>query len=114
MAQERYEYKAGARLPNLELTWYDAAGAVLDLTAYTVTGSLTPHAGGDDIQITGTIGGSAAGIITIAWSADDLDQTPGLYTLNLVAIETATGKPRDYDVQSPPIIHIKARTTALP
>lgn len=87
----------GATLPTFTVTWKDSSGALLDLSAYTFTMTLTRL---DEItaaatKSTGITGGATDPNVTIAWSSDDFTGvTAGTYVAELVGTRTADSKNR--------------------
>jgi hypothetical protein len=100
----KVRYKRNAELPSLEIWWLDDDGDLVDMSTasgFTLkignvgsTALLTKTSG-----ITGAAGSGSevSGVpnVTVAWSAGELDLTPGRYTMQLFA--TFTGGQRDMD-----------------
>lgn len=106
----------GQRLPHLFIgPWSTEAGTLLDLTTlYTLSAVLVAKRDGEVYTVTGLITGQVGGM-TIAWSAQDLDKTPGTrWYLWATATETATGKPRVFRPGLPPIILIAPDNRVVP
>jgi len=110
MSTNRFIYRAGAELPGLTLPWQTETSqdvyTDLDLSSgYTFTVTLTDSAGAVQLTKTSDIVGFD-GSVVVTWAEDDLDLTPGDYTLHLRAFETVTSKDRDYAPNDPVMVTI--------
>ena len=104
MASNRITYRAGDELPTLTCPWQEELSqgvwTDLDLTgAYTFAVTLT-HTDGSTESPSPVITG-ADGSVNIAWATDDLAIATGVWTMSLVASETASSKQRSYSPSDP-------------
>lgn len=90
------EYYKGAELPNVDITWLDSDGNVINFSSgYTFTVKVgTSGQAAILTKTSGITGLAAAPNIVIAWTTDELNITPGAYDLDIIARETATSKDR--------------------
>lgn len=107
---QTFAYRRGAETPGLVLPWqYESAQSTwtdLDLSSgYTFTLTLVDAAGTTTVTKTSGITGTN-GTVEVSWSADELDITPGLYTLHLRA--RTGGLDRDYSPARPVRVQILA------
>jgi len=91
------EYYEGAEYPNVEVTWLDSDGAVINFSSGWTFTVRIGQAGQAAIvtKTTGITGGAVAPNLVVSWSADELDTlTPDTYAMDVIARETATNKDR--------------------
>src|SRR5688572_24863757 len=91
------EYIQGAELPDIEVTWRDSDGSIIDYsTGYTFTvrvGQLGQAA--VLTKVTGITGDNTVPNIIISWSNTEIESLPAAtYVLEVIARHTATGKDR--------------------
>lgn len=80
------KYHATAERPTFRITWYDDDDAVIDFSASTF--SFKIGVAGSAALLTktsGITGAATAPNVTVAWSAGELNLTPGTYTWQLTA-----------------------------
>lgn len=91
------EYYEGAEYPNVEITWLDSAGNIINFSSgWTFTVKIG-QAGVAAIvtKTTGITGAQTAPNVTISWAAAELDTlNPAIYDMDVIARETATSKDR--------------------
>lgn len=89
-------YYEGAELPDVEITWLDPDGNVINF-ASGYTFAVRIGIAGESAQVTktsGINGAAAAPNITISWDAGELDAlNPGEYDLDIIATD-GSGKDR--------------------
>lgn len=79
-----YEITQGAELPAFTRTWLDADGNAVDLSADTL--SLRINVPNDPIEKTSGVSGDANGVVTVTWTAGELDTIPpGTYNAQVWA-----------------------------
>jgi len=104
------EYIKGAEYPNVEITWLDSAGNVINFSAgWTFTVKIGQAGGAATVtKTTGITGAATAPNVIISWAAGELDTLSATtYAMDVIARETATSKDR---VQSAPLT-MKAAVT---
>jgi hypothetical protein len=96
----RLLFSAHAEDPGPGVWWRSRAGALIDFTGYTFVAKITDGVTSLVTKTTGITGAAGAGSapdgtpnIAIDWAADELDITPGEYTLELTP--TSGGRQRN-------------------
>jgi hypothetical protein len=109
-----FTYRRGQTAPPLQLAWYDGTGLPIDFAdgSWELHGHLAPLRGGDvtPIEVTGIDGG-----VQVDWAAHAADLPEGTsYDVVLWAVETATGKRRDFNPPHPPRLRIAPQSRRVP
>lgn len=106
MISKTWLYHQTQEDPAYAVEWRDGTGELIDFsTGYTFTVSLIDGAGTTALtKATGIAGAATRPNITVAWSANELDLTPGFYRLHLKA--TVAGRDRVFKPGHPDIIQI--------
>jgi hypothetical protein len=90
----RVRYKRNAELPSLEIWWLDDDGVLVDMSAASAFELKIGNVGSAAVltKTTGVTGAAGSGTetngtpnVTVAWSAGELNLTPGPYTMQLSA-----------------------------
>jgi hypothetical protein len=94
-------YFANAERPTLRLTWYDDDDNLIDFSSG-YTWSLKVGNPGSAALLTktsGITGAATAPNVTIAWTAGELNLTPGTYTYQLTATTSALDRTMTGQIQ---------------
>lgn len=90
-------YIQSAELPDIEITWRDSDGAIIDFVSgwtFTVRVGVLGQAAILE-KTTGITGNNTAPNLVISWSSTELNtMATGTYVLQVVARNTASGKDR--------------------
>lgn len=92
-------YIQGAELPDVEITWKDSDGEVIDFsTGWTFTVRIGVLGQAAVLEKTaGVVGTGAAPNVLISWTAVELENIPvNTYALQVIARHTASGKDRKF------------------
>jgi hypothetical protein len=93
-------YFANAERPTLRITWYDDADAIIDLSASTFSLKVgNPGSAALLTKTSGITGAATAPNVTIAWTAGELNLTPGTYTYQLTATTSALDRTMTGQIQ---------------
>lgn len=89
-------YISGAELGDMEVTWTDNAGAVIDLTGHTFEVKVGRRRRAFFTKTTGITGAATAPNVVIGWEiVGDLNGlSPGEYDVRIAATRTSDGKTR--------------------
>ena len=92
-----FTYVQGAELPDIELTWRDDSGAIIDFsTGWTFTARIGVLGQSATLtKTTGIVGDNTSPNITITWDSTELNSIPAAtYAMHVIARFTSSGKDR--------------------